>query len=73
MLELLMARSVNDSLYSSLDLNTSEALTVYVLSELLTWLSKQLQKLKVHYTSDAHKGHFSNTVTIWPQNIQGLL
>jgi hypothetical protein len=43
--------------------------TVYVLSELLTWLSKQLQKLKIHYRPDAHEGHFSSTVTIWPQNI----
>jgi hypothetical protein len=27
-------------------------------------MSKQL-----HYRPDAHKGHFSNTATIWPQNI----
>jgi hypothetical protein len=43
--------------------------TENVLSELLTWLSKQLKKLKIHYRPDTHKGHFSNTATIWPQNI----
>jgi hypothetical protein len=41
--------------------------TVYVFSELLTWLSKRLQKLKIHYRPDAQKGHFNNTVTIWPE------
>jgi hypothetical protein len=26
-------------------------------------MSKELQKLKIHYRPDAHKGHFSNTAT----------
>jgi hypothetical protein len=63
------------SLYSSQDLNKvlntvkpepTSLVTVHVLSELLIWLSKQLRKLKLHYRPDAYKGHFSNTVTIWP-------
>jgi hypothetical protein len=35
----------------------SSLVTVHALSELLTWLSKQLQKWKIHYRRDAHKGH----------------
>jgi hypothetical protein len=46
----------HNSLYSSQDLNTSQA-----------WANLQTTT-KVHYRPNTHKD-FSNTVTMWPQNI----